>query len=948
MTSNARTVFLRLSTPHDVWDAVSQTYFIGKDSSQMHELRCRAHERHQNGKFLADYYGALQLICLDPSLDQVRSQVLAQDPLPSVRNAFAFVRHEELCQATIMAVKTHDGSAMVVGASPQPLPMVSLANASTSSGNIGNFGFTDILTKKLIGLGRERGGLYYLDLKEAPMLEAGHVYQVGTKESKARDKIWLWHRRLGHPSFQYLQHLFPSLFSKVNVSNFHCEPCIYAKNHRVSFPLSFNKSDVPFSLIHTNVWGPSPIPTYTGVQWFVSFIDDCARKGYKCYHPHFGKLFVSMDVTFLKQEAYFPRGASDTSLQGEIGSKKTVGCKWVFMVKHKADGSVERYKAWLVAKGYTQTYGIDYHETFAPVAKINTIREEIYMDLPPSFTMAFDVGKVCNNEEGIRRLRDYLAEEFEMKDLGALRYFLGIEVAQSRHGIFLSQRKYVLDLLTEIGMLACQPIDIPIEQNHKLGDDHVDQVSTNKERYQRLVGRLIYLSHTRLDLAYVASVVSQFMHSPNEIHMDVVHRILWVKAHLLKILNLGIKACPKVSYEHMAEMQKMSDLAKQRKKPNLVSLPPHSGSTPKEGSASISEAVLPMKMKVPKNSPLEKAFNKQSRDKLDSLIARAFYSSGISFNFSRNPYWIEMVKYIANNNLAGYVPPGYNSLRTTLLQKERAHMEQLMKPIKSSWQDKGLSIVSDEWTDAQRRPLINFMGTSELGPIFLKAIDGTKEYKDKHYIALLLLDAISEVGPHKVVQVITDNAAIMKSTGSIVEAQYPRICWTPCIVHTLNLALKNICAAKNTEKNEVDFILEFTKPIYDMIRVVDTDTPIIHLVYDMWDTMIEKVKEVIFRYEDVQENETSSFFNVIYEILIDWWTTPLHSLNPKNKEEYGKGKSKKWDIGGDTWDEPFGGAGLLSIASLSLDKLELEVVLFDNSDDGDNDEEDDIVITGSS
>jgi hypothetical protein len=134
--------------------------------------------------------------------------------------------------------------------------------------------FQDILTKKLIGLGRERGGLYYLDLKEAPVLEAGHVYQVGTEESKAREKIWLWHRRLGHPSFQYLQHLFPSLFSKVNVSNFHSEPCIYAKNHCVSFPLSFNKSDVPFSLIHTDVWSP-PIPTYTGVQWFVSFIDDC-------------------------------------------------------------------------------------------------------------------------------------------------------------------------------------------------------------------------------------------------------------------------------------------------------------------------------------------------------------------------------------------------------------------------------------------------------------------------------------------------------------------------------------------------------------------------------------------------------------------------------------------------------------------------------------------------
>uniref|UniRef100_A0A2N9J571 DUF659 domain-containing protein n=1 Tax=Fagus sylvatica TaxID=28930 RepID=A0A2N9J571_FAGSY len=511
--------------------------------------------------------------------------------------------------------------------------------------------------------------------------------------------------------------------------------------------------------------------------------------------------------------------------------------------------------------------------------------------------------------------------------------------------------------------------------------------------------------------------------------------------------NKSFTSCPKVSYEHMAEMQKMSNLAEQRKKPNLVSLPPHFGSTPNAGSTSTSEVVLPMKRKVPGNSPLEKAFNKQSRDKLDSLIARAFYSGGISFNFSRNPYWIEMVKYAANNNLAGYVPPGYNSLRTTFLQKERAHMEQLMKPIKSSWKDKGLSIVSDGWTDAQRRPLINFMGTSELGPIFLKAIDGTKEYKDKHYIARLLLDAISEVGPQNVVQVITDNAAVMKSAGSIVEAEYPHIFWTPCVVHTLNLALKNICAAKNTEKNEVtfeachwiteiiddasfirifimnhsmrlaifnefsplkllavaetrfasmlimlkrlrdikknlqamviseqwtsykeddvgkatnvknlilndvwwgkvDFILEFTKPIYDMIRVANTDTPILHLVYytEQW---LDASPNRVPPHRDIEiSDERNKCLKRYFPNSED-----KRKVNMENKEEYGKGKSKKWDIGGDTWDEPFGGAGLLSIASLSLDELELEVVLFDNSDgghDGDNDEEDDIVITGSS
>ncbi|KAM1268861.1 hypothetical protein ACFX13_001165 [Malus domestica] len=74
-------------------------------------------------------------------------------------------------------------------------------------------------------------------------------------------------------------------------------------------------------------------------------------------------------------------------------------------------------------------------------------------------------------------------------------------------------------------MLDCKPVDIPIEQNHCLGL-FPDQVPTHKEQYQRPEGRLIYLSHTRPDIAYAVSVVSQFMHSPSEAHMDAVIRIL--------------------------------------------------------------------------------------------------------------------------------------------------------------------------------------------------------------------------------------------------------------------------------------------------------------------------------------------------------------------------------------------------------------------------------------
>ncbi|XP_050291284.1 uncharacterized protein LOC126732443 [Quercus robur] len=182
-----------------------------------------------------------------------------------------------------------------------------------------------------------------------------------------------------------------------------------------------------------------------------------------------------------------------------------------------------------------------------------------------------------------------------------------------------------------------------------------------------------------------------------------------------------------------------------------------------------------------------------------------FYTGGLPFNFARNPYYRNSYAYAAANSIQGYVPPGYNALRTTFLQKERAYVERLLKLIKDFWLENGVSIIFDGWSDPQIRPLINIMIVSDGGLVLIKAIDGSGEFKDKHYIDGVLKDAIKEIGHEKVVQVITDNASVMKSAGALIEGEYPKIFWIPCVVHTLNLVLKNICAVKNTEKNEVTY-----------------------------------------------------------------------------------------------------------------------------------------------
>jgi hypothetical protein len=97
-----------------------------------------------------------------------------------------------------------------------------------------------------------------------------------------------------------------------------------------------------------------------------------------------------------------------------------------------------------------------------------------------------------------------------MKGLGELRYFFNIEVIQSPKKIWLLQRQYALNKLSKYGMMGCKPILIPLEQNVKLNVDECDIVD-DTTMYRCIVGNLIYMTVTRLNLNYAVGMVSQFM-----------------------------------------------------------------------------------------------------------------------------------------------------------------------------------------------------------------------------------------------------------------------------------------------------------------------------------------------------------------------------------------------------------------------------------------------------
>uniref|UniRef100_A0A2N9FEJ6 Reverse transcriptase Ty1/copia-type domain-containing protein n=1 Tax=Fagus sylvatica TaxID=28930 RepID=A0A2N9FEJ6_FAGSY len=276
-------------------------------------------------------------------------------------------------------------------------------------------------------------------------------------------------------------------------------------------------------------------------------------------------------------------------------SQNLIGCKGVFRVKRHADGSIEPFKARLVAKGFHQQPGIDYGETYSPVIKptmdvfmaqpsgyqhpsypthVCKLQKAIYgLKQAPrawfsrlssrllqlgfhgflsdislfiykskSFTMFIliyvdDIIITCSNPTEIDALLILLQSDFAVKDLGKLNYFLGVEVIPNAHGAFLSQQRYILDLLKHTKMIDAKPVSSPMASTTNL-TAHEGEAFLDVTLFRSTVGTLQYLSLTRLDIAFPVNKLSRFMHKPTVIHWQFAKRLLW---YLKQTLHFGLQ-----------------------------------------------------------------------------------------------------------------------------------------------------------------------------------------------------------------------------------------------------------------------------------------------------------------------------------------------------------------------------------------------------------------------
>ncbi|GJU01522.1 putative ribonuclease H-like domain-containing protein [Tanacetum coccineum] len=248
------------------------------------------------------------------------------------------------------------------------------------------------------------------------------------------------------------------------------------------------------------------------------------------------------------------------TLVGLPHGKRAIGTKWVYRNKKDKRGIVIRNKARLVAQGHTQEEGIDYDEVFAPVPRIEAIRlflvyasykdfvvyqmdvksaflygkieKEVYVCQPPGFEDPNFPDRVYVDDMIFGSTKKKLCTEFEkmmhknfqMSSMGELTFFLGLQVKQKEDGIFISQDKYVTEILKKFSFSDVKTASTPMETHKPLLKD-ADGEDIDECMYRSMIGSLMYLTSSRPDIMFTVCVCARFQVNPKVLHLHAVKRI---------------------------------------------------------------------------------------------------------------------------------------------------------------------------------------------------------------------------------------------------------------------------------------------------------------------------------------------------------------------------------------------------------------------------------------
>ncbi|GJW58253.1 putative ribonuclease H-like domain-containing protein, partial [Tanacetum coccineum] len=273
----------------------------------------------------------------------------------------------------------------------------------------------------------------------------------------------------------------------------------------------------------------------------------------------------SLENTGIFDDAYDDRevGAEADLNNLETTMNRAIGTKLVFRNKKDKREIVIRNKARLVAQGYTQEEGIDYDEVFAHVARIEAImlflayasfmgfivyqmdvksaflygiiEEDVYVCQPPGFEdLQFldKVYKVYADDIIFGSIKKSLCVEFEkmmhkrfqMSSMGEHNFFLGLQVQQKEDGIFISQDKYVVDILTKFDFVTMKTAITPMEPNKALVKDK-EAEDVDVHIYRSMIGSLMYLTASRPDITFAVCACARFQVTPKISHLHAVKRI---------------------------------------------------------------------------------------------------------------------------------------------------------------------------------------------------------------------------------------------------------------------------------------------------------------------------------------------------------------------------------------------------------------------------------------